>query len=184
MAEEQLDLSGLDEIVGPTDEQLRNIAELAQRQIAAEKSVDSASASLDEAKRNLRRINENLLPEAMTEVNLESFRLRNGIEIDVKETIRASISEANRLAAHEWLQEHGHSAIIKKAIIVAFGPGDEKHMGLVVDFLDKIDLEFDSKSAINHNTLQAWVREQLREGNTVPDEISYYEQRISKVKVK
>lgn len=184
MSQEKLDLSELDEIVGPTDEQLRNIAELAQRQIAAENSVSSASASLDEAKRNLRRINENLLPEAMTEVNLEQFRLRNGVEIDVKETIRASISAANVQAAHGWLKEHGHEAIIKKAIVVAFGPGQEKQTRAVVDFLTAMDLEFDSKSAINHNTLQAWVREQLREGNTVPDEISYYEQRISKVRVK
>ena len=35
-----LDLSGLEEVVGPTDEQLRTIASLAEQQLAAELRVE------------------------------------------------------------------------------------------------------------------------------------------------
>jgi len=183
MNEEGLDLSELDGIVGPTDEQLKNITELAKRQLAAERTVAAASGSLDEAKRNLRRINENLLPEAMTEIGMEQFKLSEGIEIKINEALRASISEANRPAAYDWLREHGHDAIIKKTVTITFDPGQEQNYDSVVKFLEDNDIEFDGRSSIHARTLTAWVGNQLREGNPVPDEISHYEQRISKVKV-
>lgn len=184
MNDEALDLSELDDVVGPTREQLQEITALAQRQLSAERTVDNSQESLDEAKRNLRRINENLLPDAMTEIGMDQFRLTDGTEIDVKETIRASISEKNRPGAYQWLHENGHDAIIRKSITIAFSPGEEHLHEMVQRFLDQHDIEFDGRSAINHNTLRAWVTNQLREGNTVPDDISHYEQRISKVKVK
>lgn len=184
MNDEALDLSELDDVVGPTREQLQEITALAQRQLSAERTVDNSQSSLDDAKRNLRRINENLLPDAMTEIGMDQFRLTDGTEIDVKETIRASISEKNRPGAHQWLHDNGHDAIIRKSITLVFSPGEEELHQTVIDFLNTINLEFDGRSAINHNTLRAWVTNQLREGNVVPDEISHYEQRISKVKVK
>lgn len=183
MAIEDLDLSELETIVGPTDDQLKEITALAQRQVAAERSVTSSQGSLDEAKRNLRRINENLLPDAMAEIGMNEFKLTNGTEIAIKEAIRASISEANRLPAHQWLNENGHGAIIRRSITITFSPGEESLHDAVTEFLDEKDIEFDGRNAINHNTLTAWVRNQLREGNKVPDEIAHYEQRISKVKV-
>lgn len=183
MNDEDLDLTELDDVVGPTTEQLKEITALAHRQLSAERTVDNSQASLDEAKRNLRRINENLLPDAMTEIGMDQFRLTDGTEIDVKEAIRASISEKNRPGAYQWLHENGHAAIIRKSITLTFSPGEEALYDSVVSFLDDNNIEFDGRSAINHNTLRAWVTNQLREGNTVPDEISHYEQRISKVKV-
>jgi hypothetical protein len=180
---EDLDLSELEEIVGPTDDQLKEITALARRQLASERTVASAQDSLDEAKRNLRRINENLLPDAMAEIGMDQFKLTDGTAIDIKETIRASISEANRLAAHQWLREHNHGAIIRRSVTITFDPGEDDVFEKVTEFLDANDIEYDGRNAINHNTLTAWVRNQLREGNTVPEEISHYEQRISKVKV-
>lgn len=179
----ELDLSELDEIVGPTNEQLQNITELAKRQIAAERLVSSAQGSLDEAKRNLRRINENLLPDAMTEIGMQKFTLSDGTSIDIKEAIRASISEANRPAAYQRLKEQGHEAIIRKSITITFSPGEENIYEKVIEFLDINDIDYDGRSVIHPQTLTAWVKNQLREGNPVPEEIAYYEQRISKVKV-
>lgn len=181
--ENDLDLSELEEIVGPTDDQLKEITALARRQLAAERTVSGAQESLDEAKRNLRRINENLLPDAMAEIGMDQFKLTDGTAIDVKETIRASITEANRLPAHQWLHEHGHGAIIRRSITITFSPEEDELYKTIVEYLDHIGVEYDGRNAINHNTLTAWVRNQLREGNPVPEQISHYEQRISKVKV-
>jgi hypothetical protein len=182
MNDEVLDLSVLDEISGPTDSQLEEISNLANRQLAAENVVASTQGSLDEAKENLRRINENLLPEAMREIGMEKFKLSNGMEIDIKEAIRASISEANRQAAHQWLRENNHGAIIKTTITITFGPGEDQLHQMVQDYLDANNIEFDGRSTVNNNTLRGWVGNQLREGNQVPESISHYEQRISRVK--
>ena len=178
-----LDLSALDEIpTGPTNDQLSNISELTQKQIDAEGVVDAASAELDRAKRNLQRINENLLPEAMREVGMEKFTLANGMQVEIKENIRASISEANRQPAHAWLRENNHDAIIRNTITIIFSPGEDHIRDKVADFLEANNIVFDGRSTINNNTLRAWVGNQMREGNPVPESISFYEQRISKVK--
>ena len=179
-----LDISELDEIRTPTDEQLKTIQVLAQRQVAAERTVEDLEASLREAKQNLTNINENLLPDAMLAIGFETFRLVDGTEIDVKESVFANISEKNRAEAHRWLKDHNHGAIIRNAITTTFGPGEEYRADIVKDLFQNNEIDYESRTSIHAGTLRAWVNEQLAQSNEVPESISYYQKRVSKVKVK
>jgi len=179
----ELDLTELDEVVTPTDDQLRTIQTLAKRQITAERTVSELEASLREAKQNLTNINENLLPDAMLAIGFETFRLVDGTEIDVKESVFASISVKNQPEAFRWLRDHNHGAIIRNAVTSTFGPGEEDKAEVMKTLLDVNDVMFESKSSVHPGTLRAWVNEQLANSNEVPESISYYQKRVSKVKV-
>jgi hypothetical protein len=180
----ELDLTELEEVVTPSDDQIKTISVLAQRQVTAERTVADLEASLREAKHNLTNINENLLPDAMLAMGVEKFTLSDGTEIDVKESVFASISEKNRPAAHRWLKEHNHGAIIRNAITTTFGPGEEGQAAIVKTLLETNEVAYESKSSIHPGTLRAWVNEQLANSNDLPESISYYQKRVSKVKVK
>lgn len=181
---DDLDLTGLDEVSTPSDEQLKTIAQLAKRQVAAERTVADLEASLREAKQNLTNINENLLPDAMLAIGFETFRLTDGTEIDVKESVFANISEKNRPEAHRWLKDHNHGAIIRNAITSTFGPGEEYRADIIKNLLQENEIEYEAKTSIHAGTLRAWVNEQLANSNEIPESISYYQKRVSKVKVK
>ena len=175
-----LDMSKLDEIVAPSDDQLKQVETLAKRQLAAERNVEQCAAELAEAKRALTQINENLLPEAMRACGLREFTLESGEKVMIKEAIRASISEANRPAAIQWLREHNHGAIIRTKIEASFMPGDPA-VDEVSNYLDAHSIEHATRNNVHPGTLSAWAREQLENGLEIPESISYYEQRISKV---
>ena len=175
-----LDLSGLDDVVTPTDDQLRTIQQLAKRQLTAERTVSELEGALREAKQNLTNINENLLPDAMLAIGFETFRLVDGTEIDVKESVFASISVKNQPEAYRWLKANNHGAIIRNALTSTFGPGEEELSDKAKDLLTEAEIGFESKSSIHPGTLRAWVNEQLANSNEVPESISYYEKRVSK----
>lgn len=173
-----LDVSALDGNEGPSDEQLREIAALATRQVASELHVEQLEAELAKAKENLRDISWNLLPDAMQACGIAEFKLESGARVTIKDEVYSSISEKNRPVALGWLREHNHGAIIKNNITVPLEPDQDSEL---VQFLQEHDLAFDQKQNVHNRTLQAWVKEQLRQGNEVPESISYFEQRISKV---
>lgn len=175
-----LDISELEEIAGPTNEQLTSIASLANRQMAAESQVALLEEQLRAAKDNLQNISWNLLPDAMRACGLAEFKMDTGESIKIKEEVRASISEINRPVALKWLRDHKHGAIIKNNITVPLSPAEGVEQE-VIQFLDQHNLQYDQKQAVNVRTLASWVKEQLAQGNEVPPSISYFEQRISKV---
>jgi hypothetical protein len=177
-----IDKSGLEDVVGPTDEQIRTIARLAERQLAAERQIEQLEAELAAANENHKQISWNLLPDAMRACNCEQFKLQDGTNIDVKEQTYASITEANRPIAHAWLRNNNHGAIIKNNIVIGFSPGQDESAAQVADYLEAEGIVFDTKQGVNVRTLAAWVKGQLLEDNEIPDSITYYQQRISKVK--
>jgi len=178
----ELDLTALEEVRTPSDEQMKTVEALANRQLAAESTVADLENSLRLAKQNLQTINENLLPDAMLAIGFETFRLTDGTEIDVKESVFANISEKNRAEAHRWLKDHNHGAIIRNAITTTFGPGEDGKAEILKSLLDTNEIAFEAKTSIHPGTLRAWVNEQLANSNVVPESISYYEKRVSKVK--
>ena len=176
-----LDLSELEEVVAPDDSQLKTISTLAEQQLAAELNVEQCTAELTTAKNALNHIRENLLPDAMQAVGMKEFVLESGAKVTIKDEVYASITEANRPSALQWLRAHNHGAIIKNNVTVPYTAADKDFERELKVFLEERDIQYDKKMSVHSRTLQSWVKEQIRQDNEVPESISYYEQRISKV---
>lgn len=163
--------------------ELAQLSTLAEEQAAAEAEVARLEALLSAARDVARDYAERRVPELMDQIGMAEFKTASGLKIKVEETIRAGISVANAAAAFAWLREHNHAAMIKRAVALSFGKGeDEKADGLIKE-LEERGLHPDDKTSVHPSTLAAFVREKLRDGQEIPlDLLGVHRQRVSKIK--
>jgi len=159
---------------------LEKLSALANDQWEAEKDLRVAEQGVVDAKKALRKISEEEIPELMDELGIEDFTTSSGIAVSVKENIRASISKANAMEAFKWLRENGHAGLIKRSITI-IAKDDEQGTEIMSSVSD---YEATDKAAVHAGTLSAWAREKLHEGEDIPMELlGIFRQRVSKVKV-
>lgn len=160
------------------------LASLAQQQAEIEHEMLEAERALKALKQRHSTIADELLPELMDELGIDKFETKDGLKIDVSEKIRASISKANQPAAFAWLEEHGHAGLIKAEIKVAFAKGDVETAAAVSNMLQIEGFDPEAKYGVHPQTLGAWVREMLEEGEDIPiDILGVFRQRTAKVQV-
>ena len=159
---------------------------LAADQAHAEARVARLESELKEAKEGLRVISEVQMPALMEEAGMEEFSTSDGVKIKIATTIRGSIPANTQQEAFAWLEEHGHERLIKREFKIDFGKDEEKWADKFERDLAqrKKPLNVKRKKAVNPQTLQAFVREQLEEGVNFPmSTFGVYRQTFSKVTI-
>jgi hypothetical protein len=138
---------------------------------AARDDVIAAEEVLKAAQVRARAIEEYELPELMREAGQEKLRTADGFEVELTETLRASIPPANLPIALRWLIEHGQASIIKRDIRLQFGKSeDEKADRALHTILDAGFMPQD-KQTVHPQTLAAVIRELVSTGVEVPMEL-------------
>lgn len=155
------------------DNSLGAIRALAQEQKEAEAEVARCETALQKAKDNLRTISEQKLPELMDELGIPEFKTADGLKVTIKETIRASMgrSEDEKERALNWLDEHGHGALIKRTIEVPFARGKDEEARKLRDNLRGEGLRATFQRKVESSTLRSFVSEQLESGEDIPLDI-------------
>jgi hypothetical protein len=154
------------------DNKLANIANLATQQLVLEARIAELENSLEDAKEELKQVQEGALPNAMAEVGMSEFKLTDGTKITVKPTYLANIKPEYKDAAFGWLRQHGHDDIIKNNLILSFGRGEDNQFAIVADQLKHMGLadHMTHKEEVHWQTLRAFVKEQLEAGEPLPTE--------------
>lgn len=161
---------------------LAKLSELARAQLRAEQVVQEAEDRLAEAKSQLAAIAEVQVPDIMESLGMREFRTNEGLTIQLKDIIRASIPKERAPQACAWLVANGHEALIKRSISVAFGRGENERAEQLAKELHDRGLEAEDRSTVNPSTLSAFVREKLEGGADLPMELlGVYRSRESKV---
>lgn len=177
-----IDTSALSELEGPSDDKLKGVREIAQRLVNLEDEVAQLEAQLKVKKETLQKTRIEHLPEAMKEVGLRKFTLESGEEIDVSPDLNVWIKNADQPSVFDWMRANGHGSIIKNEFKIPLGKGEEQRAQELQALLEQSDFDYSNKAAIHPGTLKAWTREQLREGNELPDTINVFEFEAAKVK--
>lgn len=149
-----------------TDTELKSIATLARKQLKLELQVSRLEAQLKGVKEDLRYTAEVELPEAMSAVGLSHFALDTGEQITVKQDIYANISADNKDGAFKWLKEHGHVDLIKNNIVLGFTKGQTAEAEQCIELLRESGYKPTTKEEVHWQTLRAFAREQIEDGNT------------------
>lgn len=168
-----------------TDPQsLNQLSEIAGRQQKAEDKVLLLEDQLKAATTALREISEKELPALMDEIGMEEFVTTSGLKISVREKIRAKIPEARNAEAILWLEENGHGGLVKRLFTVEF---DRDEMDWAKDFERECaqrerPLRLKRKEGVHGNTLSAFVKEQLADGENLPlGLLGVFRQRFAKI---
>ena len=169
-----------DDGAAPSD--LATLSRLAEQLNSAELEAAKLEEQLAAAKAKVTDLAERQIPEMMDGLGMKTFTTTSGFRVDVKRTIRASIPAGNKDRAMKWLDDHGHSGLIKRAIMVAFDRDQEKEARKLEEQLGKKFENVKTDLKVEPSTLRAFIGEQLEKGEAIPLELfGAWEQRIAKI---
>jgi hypothetical protein len=165
---------------------LKKLTNLAKQQIDLEHQVADLEEQIKIRKAALQKVSESDIPEAMDELDMQEFKLRDGRKITLEQSYHAKIAEKNRPVAFSWLRETGHGGVIKRVISVAFGSGEDREARNFLRRLERSktlrDKEVKDKEDIHPQTLKALMRELKEEGEEFPeDAFGLYVRRYAKI---
>lgn len=177
-------MSGYEQFKGdgaaPSD--LATLSRLAEQLNSAELEAAKLEEQLAAAKAKVTDLAERQIPEMMDGLGMKTFTTKSGFRVDVKRTIRASIPAGNKDRAMKWLDDHGHSGLIKRSILVAFDRDQEKEARKLEAQLGKKFENVKTDLKVEPSTLRSFIGEQLEKGEAIPLELfGAWEQRIAKI---
>lgn len=153
------------------DNSLSSLSALGRRAKEIEKEIEEQDSLLKGLKEQYRKLTEETIPEAMTELGMKKFTMDDGSEVSIKPFYSASVTEARRAEAFQWLRDNGFDDIIKNTVSVRFGRGEDELCARLLNLLGSNGYPADQAEKIEPMTLKAWVKEMVERGNEFPTEL-------------
>ena len=153
----------------PNDDKLRKLSDLCADQINTEDEILSLENKLAAAKERLKSYSEFYIPELMSEVGIREFKLSNGLKVSVKPYFAGKITDENAEEAYQWLESHGYADIIKGELIVQFRRSE--NVDEIEELAHQLGFETKDKLGVHHQTLSAFIKEQVTEGHEIPRDL-------------
>ena len=136
-----------------------------------EDEIANAEESIKKLKEQAKVISHVEIPHMMETMNIKKLKLKDGETVEVGKFYSASIPEANKEAAFEWLRNNGLGDIIKNDVIVTFGRGEDNKASNYANLARGQGFEPIQKVGVNPQTLKATLRERVESGLNMPSEI-------------
>jgi len=112
-----------------------------------------------------------VIPTMMSEMGLAELKLQDGSHLKVSTSYRATITEANKEAAFNWLRQNGLGDIIKNEISVSFGRNEDSRAADYAELAKGRGFSPTQKLKVEPMTLKALVRERIEAGKEMPTEL-------------
>ena len=162
------------------------MADLLQRQKAR---MDQLKDDLEDAKKDYVRTAQTDLPELFRELGITELALapapgeKKGKKIVVTPEVATSIKKDNQPEAFAWLRKNGFGGLIKTVVTIGFDPDEIDTADQVAEeMLKRYDTDHVGMSETIHAaTLKSFVKEQMEEGNNLPDCITVFPYDLAKV---
>lgn len=183
------DYSDFDVIVTPAADQLKSIEELANQAYTLTKLIDELEASLKVNKAELMTLTHKAIPDALAAAGTSSFTTTTGVKITIKDVMHGTLpkDDQKRAIAIRWLEENGGKSIIKSELVCEFekGSGNLEKKNRAAEALADMGVPFADRESVHPQTLCAFAREKIKNGEEVPTELlGLYAGRMAKIEVK
>ena len=150
------------------DRKLDAVARLASSAARHEENIADLEGKLKSEKAALHKITDDQLPEALEEMNLLKFKMKDGSEISVKPIYSASIPKDRRDEAYSWLRENGFGDLVKNNVTVTFGRGEDEKAVEFQGLARSSGFEPVQLEKVEPMTLKGWLRECVEAGHPPP----------------
>jgi hypothetical protein len=124
--------------------------------------------SVKKTKKDIEHLSGEIIPTMLSEMGLSFLKLQDGSSIEVKTNYSATIRQANKEAAFNWLRENGLGDIIKNEISVSFGRNEDNKAADYAELAKSQGLDPMQKLKVEPMTLKALVRERMEAGKEMP----------------
>ena len=135
------------------------------------RTIENHEEHLKNLKKKRDHISGEVIPTMMSEMGLAELKLHDGSHLKVSTSYRATITEANKEAAFNWLRENGLGDIIKNEISVSFGRNEDNKAADYAELAKGQGFQPTQKMKVEPMTLKALVRERIEAGKEMPTEI-------------
>ena len=143
------------------------IKELQASQLELQEQEDA----IKQKKKDIEHLSGEVIPTMLSEMGLSYLKLQDGSSVEVKTNYSATITQANKEAAFNWLRENGLGDIIKNEISVSFGRNEDNKAADYAELAKGQGLEPQQKLKVEPMTLKALVRERMEAGKEMPTEL-------------
>lgn len=164
--------------VEATDGLLASLSDMVARAQRLEADLEEIEEMRKVRSARLRELTEDLIPAALDEAGVASFKTSTGMTVAIEEVVSATLGKGKdespevhsqrKERALEWLDENGHDGLVKVTYDVKLGRGETENDQAVRDALNELGVEFARDEGIHHQTLSAFVKERLASGDRVP----------------
>ena len=152
-------------------EHIQSLADQVQRLEGLLSRIETSENNLKDLKKEYQRISGEVIPTMMSEMGLAELKLHDGSHLKVSTSYRATITEANKESAFNWLRENGLGDIIKNEILVSFGRNEDNKAADYAELAKSNGFQPTQKMKVEPMTLKALVRERIEAGKEMPTEI-------------
>ena len=144
----------------------KNLSHLVRTLRNVESQIEDAESHLKALKQEKHKLSVEGIPALMDEMGVERLDV-DGMTVERKMIVAASIPAANKDQAFDWLRSNGLDDIIKNDITVSFGKGEDNVVGDVVGLLQDRGFNPTTKTHVHPSTLKAFVKERITDGKPI-----------------
>ena len=150
---------------------IQSLADQVERLEGVASEIEDTESRLKLLKKKRDHISGDIIPTMMSEMGLAELKLHDGSHLKVSTSYRATITEANKETAFNWLRNNGLGDIIKNEISVSFGRNEDNKAADYAELAKGQGFQPTQKMKVEPMTLKALVRERLEAGKEMPTEI-------------
>ena len=150
---------------------IQSLADQVEKLNALQKRLELQEQNIKNTKKEFEHLSGEVIPTMMAEMGLSHLKLMDGSSVDVKPHYSATITQANKEAAFNWLRNNGLGDIIKNEISVSFGRNEDTRAADYADLAKSHGFQPTQKLKVEPMTLKALVRERIEAGKEMPTEI-------------
>mgnify|MGYP003635498828 FL=1 len=144
----------------------KNLSHLVRTLRNVESQIEDAESHLKALKQEKHKLSVEGIPALMDEMGVERLDV-DGMTVERKMIVAASIPAANKDQAFDWLRSNGLDDIIKNDITVSFGKGEDNLAGAAVGILRDRGFDPKTKTHVHPSTLKAFVKERITDGKPI-----------------
>ena len=152
-------------------ENIQSLADQVEMLENLHKRIETSENNIKDLKKEYQRISGEVIPTMMSEMGLAELKLQDGSHLKVSTSYRATITEANKETAFNWLRDNGLGDIIKNEILVSFGRNEDNKAADYAELAKGQGFQPTQKMKVEPMTLKALVRERIEAGKEMPTEL-------------
>ena len=131
---------------------------------AQQEQLQIQEDAVKQKKKDIEYLSGEVIPTMLSEMGLSFLKLQDGSSVEVKTNYSATITQAKKAEAFNWLRENGLGDIIKNEISVSFGRNEDNKAADYANLAKGQGFEPQQKLKVEPMTLKALVRERMEAG--------------------
>ena len=150
---------------------INKLADKIKEMQAVQSAIESDEQQIKNKKKHLEHLSGEVIPTMLSEMGLSFLKLADGSSVEVKTNYSATITQAKKEQAFNWLRQNGLGDIIKNEIVVSFGRSEDDKAAAYAELAKGQGHQPTQKLKVEPMTLKALVRERLEGGKEMPTEL-------------